>query len=495
MSLTLRTRIFLSITALILISSAFMASITIFHFREENKNYHEERLMRKETAVRASIDYFLQQESPVQRTDSLVQLFDTKICELADINSLDINIYSLQGELLISSKPGLFEAGVLPEILPLSLLDSLGQDPQGHFVQHVFPGNEHYHNTFLFLKSPTGKRIGIVNIPYFQDNRFHEQELSEFLSSIIWVFLGLLLMGMALAYYISNYITRSLREVSANIRLLQIDGKNERIEWGRNDEIGRLVEQYNQKVDELEASAALIAKSEREQAWKKMARQVAHEIKNPLTPIKLSIQRIKRLSESGAQMDSNEINRFLDGLIVQVDTLAKIADTFSSFANFSNPKMEVVSLNELITQVVSIYDAATIRFEAEGDLHVLGDHEQLVRILNNLINNALDAVQNTENPMVEVRLSAVDGKASGMHHKSSEPTAARIEVIDNGVGIPQDVIDLIFEPNFTTKTSGTGLGLAMVKALVEGMKGHIRVHQNENNGATFTFELPVVSIS
>jgi len=481
-------RIFLSISALILISSAFMASMTIFHFRQENNTYHQERLIRKETAVRASIDYFLQQESPVQRTDSLVQLFDTKICELADINSLDINIYSLQGELLISSKPGLFEAGVLPEILPLSLLDSLSQDPNGHFVQHVFPGNEHYHNTFLFLKSPLGKRIGIVNIPYFQDDRFHEQELSEFLRSIIWLFLGLFIVGLLLAYYISNYITQSLRDVSSNIRLLQIDGKNERIEWGRNDEIGRLVEQYNQKVDELEASAALIAKSEREQAWKKMARQVAHEIKNPLTPIKLSIQRIKRLSENGADIGSEEINRFLDGLIVQVDTLATIADTFSTFANFSHPKMEQVSLNELVTQVVSIYDAAILRMEANQTFRILGDHEQLVRILNNLINNALDAIQNEENPTITIRLNSISAKGN------SNPWV-RLEVIDNGVGIPEDVIELIFEPNFTTKTSGTGLGLAMVKALVEGMKGHLRVLQNEDKGVTFTIEFPVVSIS
>lgn len=480
MSLTLRMRIFLAITALIVISSAFMASITIFHFREENKNYHQERLLRKETAVRASIDYFLQQESPVQRSDSLVQMFDTKICELADINSLDINIYSLQGELLISSKPALFELGVLPEILPFTLIDSLSQDPSGHFVQHVFPENDHYHNTFLYLKSPSGKRIGIVNIPYLQDDSFHKQELSEFLNSIIWVFIGLLFVGILLAYFISNYITQSLREVSENIRSLQIDGKNERITWPRDDEIGRLVEQYNQKVDELEESAALIARSERELAWKKMARQVAHEIKNPLTPIKLSLQRMKRLTDSNTPIPADKMSRFLEGIIVQVDTLSQIADTFSSFANFSAPTIEILPFSDLLHQVARIYDEDILAVQADAGVKVRADKEQLVRVLNNLINNALDAVREVPDPQVTVRAKE-DGDF------------LLVEVRDNGCGIPDDVLGMIFEPNFTTKTSGTGLGLAMVKALVEGMKGSIRVERNPNNGVLFEFTLPLAA--
>jgi two-component system nitrogen regulation sensor histidine kinase NtrY len=290
----------------------------------------------------------------------------------------------------------------------------------------------------------------------------------------------LLFVGILLAYFISNYITQSLREVSENIRSLQIDGKNERITWPRYDEIGRLVEQYNQKVDELEKSAALIARSERELAWKKMARQVAHEIKNPLTPIKLSLQRMKRLTDSNTPIPADEMSRFLEGLIVQVDTLSQIADTFSSFANFSTPTIEILPFSDLLHQVARIYDEDILAVQVDAGVKVRADKEQLVRVLNNLINNALDAVREVPDPQVTVRAKE-DGDF------------LLVEVRDNGCGIPDDVLGMIFEPNFTTKTSGTGLGLAMVKALVEGMKGFIRVERNPNNGVLFEFTLPLAA--
>ena len=223
-----------------------------------------------------------------------------------------------------------------------------------------------------------------------------------------------------------------------------------------------------------------MARSERELAWKKMARQVAHEIKNPLTPIKLSLQRMKRLTDSNTPIPADEMSRFLEGLIVQVDTLSQIADTFSSFANVSAPTIEILPFSDLLHQVTRIYDEDILAVQADAGVKVRADKEQLVRVLNNLINNALDAVREVPDPQVTVRAKE-DGDF------------LLVEVRDNGCGIPDDVLGMIFEPNFTTKTSGTGLGLAMVKALVEGMKGSIRVERNPNNGVLFEFTLPLAA--
>ena len=477
--ITLRARIFIGMIVILIISSILMAGLTTYHFSNENEEYHKERLKRKEEAIRASIDYFLKQDTDVQKADSLVRVFDTKICELADINNMDINIYNRSGHLLITSRPYLFDNRILEDTLNPRILDSLNAGID-RYVEEMHKDTLHYLNTFGYLRNELGEPIGIINVPYLQDDSFHKKELRAFLSSLAQVYILLFIGAAIIAYFISNYITRSLREISARIEGLKIDGKNEPLHWPREDEIGDVIREYNRKVEELENSAELLMKSEREAAWKKMARQVAHEIKNPLTPMKLSLQQLERSMDKDDPNFDDKMKKFIRSMISQIDTLANIAGTFSSFASMPHPKKEFFNLDEVLFSSVDLYDPNIVKCTSEdaSKIRVAADREQLVRVMNNLINNALDATREKDHPEVKIRVEQADGMV-------------RITVSDNGVGIPDEDQERIFEPNFTTKSSGTGLGLAMVRTIIENMGGSISVHSESGSGAQFSFTIPI----
>ena len=258
---------------------------------------------------------------------------------------------------------------------------------------------------------------------------------------------------------------------------------NEAIIWNRRDEIGELVKEYNKMVAKLDNSAAALAKSEREGAWREMARQVAHEIKNPLTPMKLSLQYLQRAIDSNNSNVYELTKSVARTLVEQIDHLSQIAGEFSQFANIGNPRNEVFDLNEslkLLTQLHSIEDNLELTWKpVNGAVMIDADRTHINRLFTNLIQNALQAVP--------------DGKRANivMEEMLSEHSVL-VTVQDNGSGIPADVRSRIFTPNFTTKTSGTGLGLAMCKGIVEESKGNIWFQTTMGLGTTFFVELPLV---
>jgi two-component system nitrogen regulation sensor histidine kinase NtrY len=260
---------------------------------------------------------------------------------------------------------------------------------------------------------------------------------------------------------------------------------NEAIEWKRNDEIGDLVKEYNKMVAKLDESAVILAKSERETAWREMARQVAHEIKNPLTPMKLSLQYLQRAIKNKAHNVNELSENVAQTLVEQIEHLNQIASEFSQFANIGNPKIEKFDLNELLKSVIQLYttgDEAKIEWEVRNDkIMIEADKTQINRLFTNLIQNALQAVP--ENKLAAIKIS------SGF----SNDVNAVITVKDNGTGIPEQVQSKIFTPNFTTKTSGTGLGLAMCKGIIEQAKGEIWFETKLGEGTTFYVQLPVAN--
>lgn len=236
-------------------------------------------------------------------------------------------------------------------------------------------------------------------------------------------------------------------------------------------------------VAKLDHSAAALAKSEREGAWREMARQVAHEIKNPLTPMKLSLQYLQRAIDSDKDNVYELTKSVARTLVEQIDHLSHIAGEFSQFANIGNPRNEIFDLNEflkLLTQLHSIEDNLELSWKpVKGTVMIFADRTHINRLFTNLIQNALQAIPEGKRAIIVIE------------EKLSEKSVL-ITVKDNGSGIPEEARSKIFTPNFTTKTSGTGLGLAMCKGIVEESKGNIWFQTTIGTGTTFYVELPLV---
>lgn len=479
--MTLRARIFLSMIAIILLSSILMASITVYHFKRENEQYHLERLQRKEDAIHTSIDYFLQQDLSAQRTDSITPLFDNKICEVADVNKLDINIFDLEGQLLIASNTKLFDMKILQDSLDPLVIQRL-RNGETRVVMQQDLDTTKFLSTYEYLNSSMGEPLAVINVPYFQTDSFHKRELKEFLESLAQIYVLLLIGAGLLAYFLSNYITSSLTAVQARIKGVRIDGQNERIEWEQDDEIGALVNEYNRMLGELAKSADLLAKSEREGAWKKMARQVAHEIKNPLTPMKLTVQQLERRLKPDDPEFESKMKSFTNTLVEQIDTLSSIASSFSAFAQMPVQNRQELELNRTLKSCTELFTHQTVTFASEQseDVCITADKEYFIRVMNNLLTNAMQSIPEDREAEISVALR-------------SDATHAFIEVRDNGCGIPEEYLEQIFEPNFTTKSSGTGLGLAMVRNITQTFEGTIEVSSQIDVGSAFTLTLPRAS--
>jgi nitrogen fixation/metabolism regulation signal transduction histidine kinase len=301
--------------------------------------------------------------------------------------------------------------------------------------------------------------------------------------AIINVFMFLLALSIILSLVISNWLTRPLQILQESLSGLKLGSKNEKIEYVANDEIGMIVNAYNHKIEELEVAAERLTKTERETAWREMARQIAHEIKNPLTPMKLSVQHLLRVYDPKKPEESTQrIKKVVDSIIEQIDGLTKIANEFSNFARMPLPLKEKQDLVSIIKNTIVVYDERddyTISLASEEDkLELLVDKAQVIQVLNNLIKNAIHALYNNESG--EITISCY-----------GESHFAIVSVSDNGTGINKEVQEKLFTPHFTTKTKGSGIGLSVVKQIIENHGGEISFESEETKGSTFTFRLPL----
>jgi nitrogen fixation/metabolism regulation signal transduction histidine kinase len=310
-------------------------------------------------------------------------------------------------------------------------------------------------------------------------------DVTAFMSALLNVYVFMLLITGGLAIFIANNVTKALSELSAGIQRLRL-GYNEPIEWKRNDEIGDLVQAYNNALKKIEESSRLLAQSEREGAWREMAKQVAHEIKNPLTPMKLSIQYLQHAKANGVQNLEELIQRVSETLVEQIEALARIATEFSSFAKMPKAENSLFSLNELARSVHTLFanerlDMQISLYLPDKDFIVYTDRNHLTRVLNNLFKNAIQAIPDGRPGVIEVSLR-------------QDKNMVVVEVSDNGSGIPEDIREKVFVPNFSTKSSGTGLGLAICKNIVETAGGNIYFTTETGIGTTFFVELPIAEV-
>ena len=327
---------------------------------------------------------------------------------------------------------------------------------------------------YMPLVLESGERY-VLSIPYFTRG----EELNKDILLIVIIAVNIAMIVMVLAFILSSIvaerITKPLQVVNEKLRQMRVGGKNEKIVYHERDEIGMLVKEYNEMVDKLEANVKKLAKSERESAWREMARQIAHEIKNPLTPMKLNLQFMQRTLQKG---DMEEVRqRFKDisaVLIEQIDHMASIASAFSDFAKLQEANNEWFDLSELVNGCAKLFheNVDVMECDIEPNVSVYGDRDQVNRVIVNLLKNAEQSIPEGREGHVLVRLKTVLGKII-------------LLVKDNGCGIPESIRDRISEPNFTTKSGGTGLGLAMSYKIIEAMGGSITFESVENEGTTF----------
>ncbi len=480
--LSLRVRIFISMIFLTVISSILIASVSIFQFRNEAKEYHQERLERKETAIKENINYILKNTTYPLTTENIPLIFSErdKIHEISDIHALEINFYDLNGKLLKSSKSS-FAVDDEPKSIPDYIVRLVQSSMDKRYVEVKEINGVKNLSSYSEIKDLQFKPLAILNLPYIEDDGYYDRELRKFMIRFGQVYSFMLLLSGVLAYVLSSFITKSIKTISDKITETQLTKKNEKIELEASSrEIKLLVDAYNNMVDKLEESAIKLAQSEREQAWREMAKQVAHEVKNPLTPMRLTVQSFQRKFDENDPNIRQKLDDYTKTLLQQIDTMSSVANAFSNFASMPAQQNERINIVEVIQLALEIFNENYILFEStKKEIYVVMDRTQLIRIITNLVKNATQAVSEN-NPDPNVLVSVSEGNK-----------IVRIVVKDNGIGIPEEYKSHIFEPKFTTKSSGMGLGLGIIKKIIENYNGTITFESQQNTGTTFTVTLPV----
>ncbi|MEE9406815.1 MAG: ATP-binding protein [Polaribacter sp.] len=464
---------------LVLLASVLILGVTIIQYDEQTKDYNIQRFERKEAITKETIELELKNKTtyPVN-TGNLPKIFKERIYEISSINKLNISIYDLNGVLLKSSIASAFEK-IDVEAIPEKILIELAQNSNHKILKDRQEDGIGYQSSFSYINDPKFKRIGILELQFTQDNSEIKHELREFISRLSFVYVFMFLIAIALAYFLSSYITRSIKTISDKMQQTRLNERNEKIILDKaSSEIGGLVEAYNSMIDQLEESAAKLARSEREQAWREMAKQVAHEIKNPLTPMRLTVQSFERKFNPKDEDVKEKLAEYSETLIQQIDVMSSIASAFSDFAKMPTQKRERIEVIGVVKLALDIFNEDSIKyFPKEKELFANLDKTQLIRIVTNLVKNASQALEKQENPLIEVKVF-------------SDGNAVKITVSDNGKGISDDVKELVFEPKFTTKTSGMGLGLGIIKNIIEAYDGSISFTSKEGIGTVFTVILP-----
>ena len=478
--LSLRTRIFFTMVILIFGASILIGIISVVQYREEATDYHTSRLLRKEDQIRAEINYVLEKTSYEVITEKIPYILKEKqdIYRISDVHELPLNIYDLEGNLLVRSKGG-FTTDTVNTKIPQDILDKLANTPRKRWLTESERNGIKYQSSYTYINDSRFKPIAILNLPYIQDDDFITRELDEFLRRLAEGYLFMLLIAVAMSYFLSRYITRSLKTISDKMIQTRLDKRNQKIEIDdASEEISNLVRAYNLMIDELETSAAQLAQGEREQAWREMAKQVAHEIKNPLTPMRLTVQSFQHRFDPNDPDIRKKLNEYSNTLIQQIDTMSNIASAFSNYAKMPAQQNETLNVVFVTKLALDIFNEPYISFRAENEEIIAKfDRTQLIRVVTNLVKNAIQATETVKNPQIVVEVRA-------------DLEWVCIIVCDNGTGISEENSQLVFEPKFTTKTSGMGLGLAMVKNIVENHFGQITFTSKKGKGTVFKVCIP-----
>ncbi len=479
--MTLRSRIYVSLFSVIVISFLATGIVAWIDHYEHDITYNEERIAEKEKSIRESLDYLLLQNGGFIDADSISMLLGDKVCELSEVNDMFITIYDLNGRYLVSMNTDTAEGLKIPMQLNAELTTQITTSTKKKAIILPSETNATQNLAYWCFSDDYGRPLALVGMLY-EKKDVEKVKLWNFMQEIGKTFLVLFVVAAAIAFLITRDFTRSLSKLSDSINHLKLGKKNEKLEWESNDEIGQLIQEYNSMLFQLEASADKLAQQERETAWREMAQQVAHEIKNPLTPMKLRMQHLQRSWQDNPEEFQTRLNDFVQGMTDQIDTLSHIAQEFSNFAKMPQSKNERLNLQDIVKSVLSTFENEnqTISFyqNTHDTAFVFGDKSHVIRVLNNLLTNAIQSILTERKKNISL----------GLRFSKNHVT---IKITDNGSGISPEISKRIFMPNFTTRSAGSGLGLAMVNSIVTQMNGKVAFRTQVDKGSSFFVILPL----
>lgn len=452
-----------------------LSFISLYYFNENSRNRMSDYLKEKTHSVLIEIQHKMANYPTINHSDQ-IEIQDY-LQKFSLVFFSDINLYDRSGWLIASSRPEIFDRGLQSRLINPKAFEHIRIKNQLFFLSKEHIRRMDFYSSYVPLTLMNGKEVGIINLPYFARQSEIQHSYYQMLANLLSLFVITGILGLIIILYLSKILTKPLRMLQDKINLVSIEKQNEKIVWEDQDEIGQLIEAYNKMVEKLEQSTELMKFSERERAWSEMARQITHEIRNPLTPMKLNVQYLLKAYQQKDKSFDDKLKNISQSLISQIDSLNEVAGMFSDFSKSSLPKNEKANLLSALKESIALFKKSyavsfSLNAPDEDNLWVWASSKSLMRIFNNLAQNAVQAMENNSDKRIEVEIT-------------TEVNYLVVRFTDFGKGISEEDKSRIFQPYFTTKSTGTGLGLAIVRNMMKEMEGAVYFESERGKGTSF----------
>jgi len=476
-----KNKIKFSMIGVLLLSLIIVGFGTIYYNINQFERNLYERISEKIQSVLVEMEHKLGGEFELNEDYS--DYLNYLLVKFSNVFYIDINLYDIKGNLLASSRSQVFEKGLMGNKMDIEAYKQMVINKSGKFIHRESIGELSYYSAYVPFKNDDNELLAYLNLPYFTKQSELRKEIYTIVVAVVNIYFFLILLSVVVAIFVSNNITKPLELIQEKFKAIDLGKKNEPIAYNSNDEIGSLIREYNRMVSELTDNAEKLAKSERESAWREMAKQIAHEIKNPLTPMKLSVQYLQKAWKDEIPDFDKRLEKFSNSLISQINNLSSIATEFSNFAKMPRARAEEVNIIAKLSDSINLLEGTeNVKFETDfqgvEELYVYADKEQVLIVFSNLIQNGIQAVPKGRDALIKIKVEQIKNNV-------------KISFKDNGSGVPEELKEKLFIPNFTTKTSGMGLGLAIVKNIIVNAGGEIWYETEMDVGTSFYVTFPI----
>lgn len=473
-SLSFSTKILIYIGCAFAIPIAFVGFAVINTINTSYKSEIEKSYEKKTIAISEGLVGLLKKYSTnAENKESITN----EISKISRTSRSDINLYNTKGKLITTSQPKIFDSGLLTANINSIAYQNIVKGNKNKIILDESIGKLDYKSSYIAIRDYNdGELLGIMSSPFFGSKNHLNRQKAEVFNNIINITTLIFIFSVWFTYLAVRRLTNPLIVIASKLKNTELKETNEPLDWKTNDEIGVLIQEYNKMLEKLEVSKVELAKNEKEAAWREMAKQVAHEIKNPLTPMKLTLQHLDRV------MEKDDIRRKpLISLLSQVDTLDEIVTSFSHFAKMPDPQNVDFDIKSELAKIIDLHPEKNILLTINTiNNKVNADQKLFGRIFNNIILNAFQSMSDIGNPELKIALL-------------NKENIIQISFTDRGIGISEEIEEKVFIPNFSTKDSGSGIGLAVAKRGIEHAGGKIYFKSKVGKGTTFFIEIPVIT--